>query len=186
MLRLVCRLALRSLVLGLLALPGAVVLDRLLARRRGAAAPAPMQMLVVIDAPIETVWRVVADIPAQPLWMHEMKEVRLDTPGPARPGTRGTALVRIAGISVWDPVEVVAVEPPHRFEIRHDGLFTGGGVITLEASADGRATVVHWAETLIPPLLPELGALAQAPILRSIFQADLLRLKRLVEHGGVE
>jgi hypothetical protein len=41
----------------------------------------------------------------------------------------------------------------------------------------------RWQERLAPPVLPALGAVVQAPILRSIFQADLLRLKRLVETG---
>ena len=39
------------------------------------------------------------------------------------------------------------------------------GVITLEAGADGTTTIVRWRETLVPPLLPELGARVQAPIL---------------------
>jgi len=83
-------------------------------------------------------------------------------------------------------VEVTAFEPPTRFAIRHEGLFTGGGLITLEPGADGTTTIVRWDETLVPPLLPELGALLQAPILRSIFQADLHRLKRLVETGSAD
>jgi len=81
---------------------------------------------------------------------------------------------------------VTEFTPPHRYAIRHEGLFTGGGLITLEAGADERTTIVRWEETLIPPLLPELGALVQAPILRSIFQADLHRLKRLVETGSAD
>ncbi len=181
-------LALLASALGLAAaaLPAALVVDRLLARRRGARPPEPLRMVVVVDAPIEVTWRVLADIGLQPAWMHEMKSVVITTPGPTRVGTRGEATVRIFGISVTDPVEVVAFDPPTRFEIRHEGLFTGGGVITLEAGADGTTTIVRWAETLVPPLLPELGALAQAPVLREIFQADLRRLARLVESGAVE
>lgn len=143
-------------------------------------------MLAVIDAPIEATWRVIADIGLQPTWMHEMKSVVVTTPGPTRVGTRGEATVRIFGISVTDPVEVVAFDPPTSFAIRHEGLFTGGGVITLEAGTDGTTTIVRWAETLVPPLLPELSALVQAPILRDIFQADLHRLAGLVESGAVE
>jgi hypothetical protein len=118
--------------------------------------------------------------------MHEMKEVRLLTPGPVRVGTRGEATVRIFGIGVTDPVEVTELEPPTRFAIRHEGLFTGGGVITLEPGADGTTTIVRWDETLVPPFLPELGALLQAPVLRGIFQADLHRLKQLVETGDTD
>ena len=143
-------------------------------------------MLVVIDAPPEATWRVIADIPLQPEWMHEMKSVRLETPGPVRVGTRGEATVRIAGISVTDPVEVVAFDPPTRFAIRHEGLFSGGGIITCEPGADGTTTIVRWEESLVPPLLPHLGALLQAPILTSIFAADLRRLKALVETGSTD
>jgi uncharacterized protein YndB with AHSA1/START domain len=164
----------------------ALAWDRILARRRWSGPPEPLRMLVVVDAPIEATWRVVADIGLQPAWMHEMKSVGVTTPGPVRVGTRGEATVRIFGVSVTDPVEVTAFDPPNRFEIRHDGLFTGGGVITLESGSDGTTTIVRWSETLVPPLLPELGALALAPLLREIFQADLHRLARLVESGAVE
>jgi hypothetical protein len=176
----------RLLLLVIAGLPVAFALDRWLVARRGDRPPEPMRMLVVVDAPIAETWAVVADIPLQPEWMHEMKEVRLTTPGPVGVGTRGEATVRIFGISVTDPVEVTGFEPPTRFTIRHEGLFTGGGAITLEPGADGTTTIVRWEETLVPPVLPELGGLVQAPILRAIFQADLHRLKRLVETGSAD
>jgi hypothetical protein len=176
----------RLLVLALVGAPIAIALDRRLAKRRGTRPPAAIRTLVVVDAPIADTWAVLADIPLQPEWMREMKSVTVTTPGATGVGTRGEATVRIFGISVTDPVEVTVFEPPHRFEIRHEGLFTGGGVITLEEGADGTTTVVRWDETLVPPLLPELGALIGAPILRSIFQGDLDRFKRLVETGSAD
>ena len=176
----------RLLRLAIVGVPIGYGLDRWLANRRGARRREPIRTLVVIDAPVERTWAVVADIARQPTWMHDMKRVEVLTPGPTRVGTRGQATVRIFGISVADPVEVVAFEPPTLFAIRHEGLFTGGGVITLEAGADGTTTIVRWDETLIPPLLPELGALVQAPVLRAIFQADLHRLRRLVETGHAD
>jgi len=176
----------RLLALALIVAVKAFWWDRWLARRRGSTPPAPMRMLTVVDAPIDETWAVVADIPLQPEWMHEMKRVSITTPGPTGVGTRGEATVRIFGIGVTDPVEVTGFDPPTRFAIRHEGLFTGGGLITLEAGADGTTTIVRWEETLIPPILPELGALIQAPILQGIFQADLHRLKRLVETGSAD
>jgi hypothetical protein len=113
--------------------------------------------------------------------MTEMKAVRITTPGPVGVGTRGEADVRILGIGVSDPVEIVAFEPPHRFAIRHEGVFTGGGVIELQPGSDGRSTIVMWDETLVPPILPELGALVGRPILGAIFQADLHRFRELLE-----
>lgn len=168
----------RFAVLGGLAAVGA---DRVMAGQRGDRPPEPIRSMVVIDAPIERVWQELVDIEGQPRWMREMKAVRITTPGPVGVGTRGEADVRILGIGVTDPVEIVEFEPPRRFAIRHDGIFKGGGVIELTPGADGRSTIVTWDETLIPPALPELGAAVQRPILGRIFQEDLHLFRELLE-----
>jgi uncharacterized protein YndB with AHSA1/START domain len=156
-------------------------LDRWLAARARGREPRPIHAFVVIDAPPERVWTEVADIERQPRWMRDMKAVRLLTDGPVGVGTRGEATVRIFGIGVTDPVTVTAFEPPSRFAIRHEGAFTGGGDMRLEAGADGTSTIVRWDETLVPPVLPHLAAVLQAPILGRVFQADLGRLRDLIE-----
>ena len=159
-------------------------LDRILSVQSGGAEPAPIRSVIVIDAPIERVWVELADIEGQPRWMLEMKAVRLVTPGPVGVGSVGEADVRVLGISVTDPVTITEFEPPRRFGISHDGTFKGRGLITLEAGADGTTTIVRWDELLVPPVLPHLGALVMTPILGAIFQADLGRLKELVETGS--
>lgn len=171
--RLVLRLGAAGLTVGW-------VVDRVLRRAHGDI-PRPISSMVVIDAPIERVWDEIADIDGQPRWMHEMKSVRLLTPPPTRVGTRGEATVRVFGISVTDPVEVTEFAPPHRFAIRHEGAFTGSGRITLASGADGTTTIVRWDETLVPPILPRLGARLQAPVLGAIFQADLERFRAICE-----
>lgn len=164
---------------------GAVVLDRWLGGLTvdddGRPIRVPIRTRVEIDAPISAVWARVADIPAQPEWMTEMKAVRILTPGPVGVGTRAEADVRILGVTMLDPIEVVEFSPPHRFAIRHDGRFQGSGLITLDTLDGGRRTRVDWAETLVPPILPTLGAMIEGPIFQRIFQADLERLKTLVE-----
>lgn len=164
----------------------AVLADRLLGLWRGDRSPDPLRMMVVVDAPVEAVWAAVADVPFQVEWMAEMRDLRLDPPGRARVGQRGEASVRILGVTLPDVVEVAELEPPRRYAIRHLGAFKGHGVFTLDAGADGTTTILRWEETLVPPILPHLGAVLQAPILRAIFQADLERLKRFVEIGAAE
>jgi carbon monoxide dehydrogenase subunit G len=166
---------------------GAFAVDRwiggLIARGEG---PDPvMKMAITIAAPIDDVWDVVSDIERQPLWMEEMKSVRLTTPGPVGVGTRGEADVRIFLVGVVDPVEIDVYDPPTRFGIRHVGMFTGEGRITLEA-IDAQRTLVRWDEHLVPPLFPHLGQLLQKPILGGIFQADLERLREIVESQHAE
>jgi uncharacterized protein YndB with AHSA1/START domain len=179
------RLILTPIRLALVGLGVAWVADRLLRLLARGAPPEPIRSLVVIDAPIDGVWDVVVDIERQPLWMREMKAVRVLTPGPLGVGTRGEATVRVLGITTIDPVTVTQFEPPTRFAIRHEGAFTGSGLITLEPGADGTTTILRWEETLIAPALPHVAAAAMAPVMRSIFQGDLLRLRDLVE-GEVE
>lgn len=157
------------------------IADRFLASRAGGRAPDPIRSTIVVDAPIERVWDILADVQGQPRWMTDMKSVRVLTRGPIGAGTRAEAEIRIFGIRVLDPITISTFEPPGRFAIRHAGRFSGEGVIELESGADGSTTVVRWDETIVPPYLPHLGARVLAPILGRVFQADLGNLRALVE-----
>ena len=170
--------------LGLAGIGAGFAVDRALRARTDGAPPPPIESLVVIDAPIERVWAVLADIEGQPRWMHDMKSVRLTTPPPTGVGTAGVSTVRAFGISVTDPVTITEFQPPTRFALRHEGTVSGSGVITLEPGADGTTTIVHWDERLIVPVLPYLGAEVLARVFGPIFQADLFRLRDLVESGA--
>jgi uncharacterized protein YndB with AHSA1/START domain len=152
-----------------------------LRRMAGDRPPAPIESVIVIDAPIERVWSELADIEGQPRWMREMRSVRLLTPPPVGVGTQAEATVRILGIAVTDPVTVTAFEPPARFEIRHEGAFTGHGRIALERGADGSTTIVRWDETLVAPVVPHLWGVLAAPVLGAIFQADLELFRSICE-----
>jgi uncharacterized protein YndB with AHSA1/START domain len=172
--------------LGLVGASVGYAVDRLLGETAKSQGPEPIRSMVVVDAPIARVWAILADIEGQTRWMHDMKAVRILTDGPVGVGTIGEADVRIFGIRVTDPVTITEFQPPTRFALTHDGTFKGGGVFDLEAGADGTTTIVRWEETLIAPLLPHLGAAVGSPILSAIFQADLERLRDLVEAETTE
>ncbi|MGH2468082.1 MAG: SRPBCC family protein [Candidatus Limnocylindrales bacterium] len=144
-----------------------------------------------IDAPAEAVWAVLADIPRQPLWMRDLKEVRVTTPGPVRQGSWAVGRIRMFGLPAEDPIEIDAFEPGRHFGLVHWGAFGGRGDIWLEADGAGR-TIVRWREQLAPDFarlgLPVQLGLAWrvadpvlAAVLTVVFRADLRRLKRLVE-----
>ena len=135
---------------------------------------------MLVAAPIDDVWAVVADLPGQPRWMHDLKRVRILTPGPVGVGTRAEGRVRIFGIAVDDPIEVTAWGPPVRFGLRHAGRFEGSGEIRLAALGDAH-TRVDWEETLVAPVLPGLAGMLARPVFGRIFAADLRRLRHLVE-----
>jgi uncharacterized membrane protein len=167
--------------LALFGFGGGWVADRALRARANGMPPGPIASVVVIDAPIERVWDEIADIEGQPRWMHDMKAVRLTSPPPVGVGTTGIATVRVFGIAVTDPVTITEFEPPTRFGLRHEGVVGGSGFITLERGADGTTTIVRWDERLIAPALPHLGAAVFERVFGPIFQADLFRLRDLVE-----
>ena len=171
----------RLIVLGGLAGGAAVLADRWLAARSDDRVPDPIRSMVVIDAPIDRVWAVLSDIERQPEWMHDMKSVRLLTPPPHGAGTRGEATVRVFGIAVTDPVTVTEWTPPNRFGVRHEGAFTGGGRFVLEPGADGTTTIIRWDETLVAPVLPRLADPVLRLVFGPIFQADLHRLRLMLE-----
>ena len=160
----------------------ALVLERWLRDQVAATTPAPIRTSVVIAAPIERVWQILADIERQPEWMHDLRNVRLTTPPPVGVGTQATGRVQVFGIAVEDPVEITAFDAPSHFAIRHGGTFTGSGDIRLAAEPDG-STTVAWDEVLVAPVLPHLGGLVLAMVFWPIFQRDLERLAALVEAG---
>ena len=117
----------------------AVLLELLLARavKRGSLERPEIRMSITINAPIARVWEIAADVQRQPEWMHEMKRVEMITPGAIRVGSRGRATVRIFGISTTDDVVITRLEPPHAFGIRHEGRFTGEGLLLFSATPEG-------------------------------------------------
>lgn len=169
------------------AIVGAIVgwiADRYLAARADGQPPPPILATLVFHAPIERVWDILTDIEGQPRWMDEMKAVRILTRPPTRVGTKAEGDIRILGIEVLDPITITAFDRPTRFAIHHEGLFSGEGVMELEATGPGGAgptTTARWTETIVPPAFPHLGAFLMRPILQSIFQNDLANLRRLIE-----
>lgn len=163
-----------------------------------------------IAAPVEAVWDVLIDVPGQPRWMRDLREVRVLTPGPLRVGTVAVGTVHMFGLSQEDPIEVTWLEPPARYAIRHDGAFEGWGELRLWSVDDGAATHLRWREELRPTLraiplaeplgrVPVVGPLVRGlggillrlldpllvPVFGAVFRADLRRLRRLVETGRV-
>jgi hypothetical protein len=180
----------KRLIRDALALAGFVVgmaglADLILARlaRAGLFDPA-IVVSAEVDAPIEVVWAVAADVERQPEWMAEMSDLRMETPPPLGVGSRGSATVSVAGFSTTDPVTVTEFEPPRRFGVRHEGRIHGDGLISLAAKAAVGPTIVEWRERLLPPVFPYLGAIVMRPVLRRVFRDDLERLAAMVEDAA--
>jgi uncharacterized protein YndB with AHSA1/START domain len=153
-----------------------------------------------IAAPPDLVWQFLGDVSQQMRWMRDMRQLRVDTPGPLRVGWRGSARVRMFGVAVDDPVEMVAFEERRRLAFVHLGLWRGDGQIRLQAINGGAATLVWWRERLrfepdalaLPRPIRLLARPMRAldvlawPVFAYVFRADLRRLRVLAqrEHAG--
>ncbi len=168
--------------IGLAAAGSLVLLELALERLAGWRSLPPLRTTTVVEAPPERIWAHLADVERQPVWMTDLRAVRLETPGPVGVGTRAVGTVRIAGITVADPIEVTAFEPPTRFAVEHRGWFRGRGTFTIEPLGE-RASRVVWEEVLRAPLFPRAWWLCARPILGRVFAADLARLRALAEQA---
>ena len=78
---------------------------------------------------------------------------------------------------------MTAFQPPNRFTMTPGGRSRAAATFDLEPGADGTTTIVRWEETLIPPACRTSAHGQAAAAQTGIFQADLGRLRDLVESG---
>ena len=140
----------------------------------------------VVEAPVDAVWRVVADVTRTGQWSHECREVRwLEGSSVAAPGVRFRGRNR-SGWLRWTRVcEIMSVQPSRELVWRtlSTALFVDSTEwrITLEPAGPGTrivesyrvVTLPRWFEWLVSPLNPG-HADRTAPL-----SADLHRLGEL-------
>ena len=112
-------------------------------------APATAEGQIQIEAPIETVWDVLADLSAWPTWNHDVKSMAVE--GPLEPGS----VFRWKSGSASLVSTLATVDPPH--EIGWTGVSMGiHAVHVFHLEPVGRGTSVRSAESFrgfIPSVL---------------------------------
>jgi uncharacterized protein YndB with AHSA1/START domain len=146
---------------------------------------ARLDLRIFIRATPERVWAVLADLPGQERWMVDLRSLVITSEQQTGAGTELDVTSELFGQPVVkDRMTITAWEPPHRFDVRHSGSFTGTGSFLLEPVRDG--TVFTWIEDFQPPLgrLGEFGfKMLVGPHLRGVFRRSMDNLRRLVENG---
>jgi uncharacterized protein YndB with AHSA1/START domain len=141
---------------------------------------------IVIPAPAERVWDLLADVERWPSWYRACRWVRVESTGDAV-STGGIA--RPASFR-WKahPVElrstVVASDRPRSFAIVADARgFHAERAFSLRSTPDGQGTVVVSHEIQVG-LFPRLGWMVLAPRLHKANQAMFEDLARAAVHGA--
>lgn len=143
-----------------------------------------------IDASPAAVWAVVEDVGSHVEWMADAEAIRFTSASTSGVGTTFECDTRVGPLRLTDLMEITRWEPGRAMGVRHVGLVTGDGVFTL--SPAGRrfrrrtATRFQWSERLVFPwwMGGPVGGVVGGRIMRLIWQANLRRLKAIVEGGG--
>ena len=136
----------------------------------------------LIDAPPDQVWAVVRDISSHPEWMADAVAIRFLTDTREGVGTAFDCDTKVGPLRMTDRMEVTEWEEDRVMGIAHTGLVTGRGRFTIEAAGPGRSRFTWDEELRFPPRVGgPVAALLARPVLTRVWQANLRRLKALVE-----
>lgn len=136
-------------------------------------APLVARREVFIDAPIETVWRVLSDIPRWPAWQPDISSMMLE--GALRPG----AVFRWKAMGSSLSARVETVDAPRRLGwVSHSAGLTSKHIYMLEAH--GTRTRVVTEESLAG-WVSRVHKLLTPHFLEDLLEASLEKLKAYVE-----
>ncbi len=136
---------------------------------------------VVIDAPLEVVWREAADLPSHVEWMADAESIEFLTETHSGLGTRMKVETVVGPLRTTDFMEITEWEEGRSIGVRHTGLVSGSGHFRLSPVAGG--TQFTWTEILTFPWYlggPVTASFAK-PVLGWIWRRNLAGLKRRIE-----
>jgi uncharacterized protein YndB with AHSA1/START domain len=132
-----------------------------------------------VDAPPDTVWAYLADIDSHVQWMHDAVRIRFLTTRTSGVGTRFECDSKVGPFQTTDVMEITEWRPGRAMGVRHDGIVTGSGRITLRKARRGR-TRVTWTERLHFPMRRggPIAAYASKPLLKRVWKKSMRNLAR--------
>lgn len=136
----------------------------------------------IIDAPVDVVWEVVEPIESHAEWMHDAESVAIVSEQTRGVGTRFEARTKVGPIRLTDQMEITEWEPGRVMGVRHVGLVTGTGRLTLEPAGENR-TRFSWREELTFPwwMAGRVGGAIGGPVLKRIWNQNLADLRASVD-----
>lgn len=140
---------------------------------------ARLKVGTTVDASPEEVWADLADVASHVEWMNDAVAIRFRTDQRTGVGTAFDCDTKVGPFRLTDRMEITAWEPGRAMGVRHVGLVTGEGTISLRARRRGR-TRITWNERLRFPwwMGGPVGALAAKPVLWLVWRGSMRNLRR--------
>ena len=144
---------------------------------------ARLTLRILIGTTPERVWQILSDLPSQGEWMVDVRSLEIIGGQTSGAGTVIAVTSELFGLPVVkDRMRITTWQPPHRYDVVHEGQFTGTGAFIIEAVPSG--SVFTWIEDFRPPLGPlgEIGfSLLVGPHLRRVFTRSMQNVRHLAE-----
>ena len=134
-----------------------------------------------MPAPAPRVWELLADLGTHDEWMRDAESVEITTPQTRGLGVRMDVATKIGPFRTLDVMEVTGWDEGRSIEVRHEGVVSGTGTLSVEPDGPDRS-VVTWIEDLEFPwyLGGPITAWFARPVLAWVWRANLRGLARLV------
>jgi len=126
------------------------------------------------------VWNELRVIERHVTWMADARSITFETDQREGVGTAFFVRTKVGPLATTDRMMITRWVPNRVMRVEHRGLVRGTGQFTL--APDPAGTEVTWEETLHFPwwFAGPIGAAFAAPVLRTIWRANLARLGELI------
>lgn len=139
---------------------------------------ARLKVGTTVAATPDEVWADLSDVASHVEWMNDAVAIRFRTRQRTGVGTAFDCDTKVGPFRLTDLMEITAWEPGRAMGVRHVGLVTGEGTISLRARRRGR-TRITWNERLRFPwwMGGPVGALAATPVLWLVWRGSMRNLR---------
>lgn len=136
--------------------------------------PADISVAQLVAAPLSVVWDDLASIDRHVEWMFDAAKITFHSEQRTGVGTTFDCLTAVGPLRTVDKMEITSWVEQQSIGVRHSGLVTGEGVISLRA-VDEQHTEIRWTEQLSFPWYfgGPVGSTVAKPVMRTIWQSSL-------------
>ena len=140
-----------------------------------------MRVSTVVPADRSEVWSDLSDLSSHVEWMRDARSITFVSATTSGVGTAFDCETQVGPFRLTDRMEITRWDEGSAIGVRHVGLVTGDGVISLRRARRGRTRVI-WSERLRFPWFMggPIGGWLATPVLWTVWRSSMKALARPV------